>query len=327
VRAFAIERHGTVEGLRQRELPAPEPTVDQVLVRVHAAALNPADAKVLSGRDGGRFLHASSFPLVLGFDFSGVVEWVGSSVGGHSVGDEVFGFLPYSRKNRQGSFAEYVAVHGDSVSAKPEGVSHIEAACSATVASTALQALRDKGRLRAGQWVLVNGASGGVGLYALQIAKHMGATVWGTCSAAKIDLVADLGADEIVDYIATPLNELHENPRARFDLVLDAAATSSLGACRGVLKRGGTYVTLLPSLRFLTGLVRGLMTGRSSRLVVVASRRDDLEELAKGMAEGWLRHTIDTVYPFDEVPEAMRQLVSGDVVGKIAIDVAGESQD
>ena len=141
MRAFAADRHGPISELTLRDLPQPEAGRGQLLVRVHGAALNPADLKVLEHRDGGSFLHASKFPLVLGFDFSGVVAEVGTGASGHAVGDEVFGFLPYSRGNRRGTFAEYVAVDADSVARKPRTIDHAAAAAAATTASSALQAL------------------------------------------------------------------------------------------------------------------------------------------------------------------------------------------
>lgn len=317
MRAYAIDRHGTSADLTPHDLPKPEVGAGEVLVRVVAAALNPADWKVVTGKDGGKWLHASKFPLVPGFDFSGVVEAAGAGVTELAVDDAVFGFLPYSRKTRQGAFGEYVSVPAASVAPKPAGASHVEAACSATVASTALQALRDKGRLKAGQRVLINGASGGVGGYAVQLAKHAGAEVWGTCSAAKAAYVEELGADRVIDYKKTAVAELDTT----FDVILDAAATSSLGECAHILARGGTYVTTLPSLSTLTGFVRGLFTGRRARFVVVASRRDDLAELAKGMAEGWLTHTIDEVYPVDELPKALEHMHTGNPLGKLAVSL------
>ena len=166
---------------------------------MRAAAVNPADLKVLAHRGGGSFLHASRFPLILGFDFSGVVAEVGAAAGPHAIGDEVFGFLPYARSTRGGSFGEYVAVGADTVGPRPRSISHEQAAAAATSAATALQALR-KGKLAAGQTVLINGASGGVGSYAVQIAKILGATVIATCSASKIDHVKALGATRVYDY-------------------------------------------------------------------------------------------------------------------------------
>ena len=174
MRGYAIDHFGTIDDLRLRDdLEAPTPGPGQVLVNVAAAALNPSEWKVLSGNTAGRFLHAPRFPLVLGYDFSGQIEALGAEVDDFEVGDSVFGFLPYSRKNRQGSLCELVAVPAETIAPKPDRVSHIEAACAATAGVTALQALSDKGRLDSDQRVLVNGASGGVGSYAIQIVRAM----------------------------------------------------------------------------------------------------------------------------------------------------------
>ena len=158
MRAAILEKNGPVDSVVLGELPAPRLGRDEILVRVHASSVNPADVKVCTGRDGGGFIHARKFPMAVGFDFSGVVEEVGAGVTTRSVGDAVFGHLPYSPTTRQGSLAELVAVKPGSVGVKPESVPHEQAAAAATVGCTALQGLRDRGRLQAGQRVLVNGA-------------------------------------------------------------------------------------------------------------------------------------------------------------------------
>ena len=189
MKAWCIDQYGSIDDLKQHHLPIPSPKPDEILVRIQAAALNPADHKVITGKDGGKFLHASRFPLVPGFDFSGILERHGAAVEHLNTGEEVFGFLPYSTKNKQGTLSEYVAVPADTVGVKPEHVSHAEAAGAATVGCTALQALRNKGRMSSGQRILINGASGGVGSFAVQLAKHAGAEVWGTASGQNLALV------------------------------------------------------------------------------------------------------------------------------------------
>jgi NADPH:quinone reductase-like Zn-dependent oxidoreductase len=317
MRAWAVDRYGVVDDLRLHEIPAPVVRPGGVLVRVRAAAVNPADWKVVTGKQGGRFLHAAKFPLVPGYDFSGVVEAVGEGAT-LRAGDEVYGFLPYRRSNAQGSFAEYVAVPADTVAVKPAGTSHEEAACAATSASTALQGLRDKGGLAAGQRVLVNGASGGVGSYVVQVARNAGAEVWGTCSAAKMDAVAKLGATRVIDRKATPLASLD----AKFDIVYDAASMSSYGECARLLTPAGAYVTLLPNLGLGVGMLRTAFSARRCGFVIVASRADDLTQIAGWMAEGRLTHLVDSTFPFDRVPDAVRRMQSGAVQGKIAVTVA-----
>ncbi|HEX7604307.1 MAG TPA: NAD(P)-dependent alcohol dehydrogenase [Polyangiaceae bacterium] len=320
MRAYATDRHGDIQDLKLRDdIAKPTPAPSELLVKVKAASVSPADLKVLTGRDGGGFLHASKFPLILGFDFSGVVVEVGSAAAGRAVGDEVFGFLPYARSTRGGTFAEYVAVAADSVGTKPKTLSHEAAAAAATSTATALQALRDKGKLVAGQTVLINGASGGVGSYAVQVAKALGATVVATASAAKAEHVKSLGADRVIDYKATPLSEIKE----RFNVVLDVASTSSFGVCAPLLEASGTYVSLLPSPSLFLGMGRALFSSKHCTFVVVKPLTSDFDQVAAWFDEGKLKPILDTTYPLADLPKALERLRAGDVRGKIAITVDG----
>lgn len=319
MKAFAIDRYAGTDALALRDIPAPLLSRGQVLVRVHAASLNPADLTVLSGRGGARFLHAARFPLVLGYDFSGVIERAGAEAGGFERGDSVFGFLPYSRTTRQGTCAEFVAVPVTIIAKKPPEVSHAEAACAATAASTALQALRDEGGLgnTAETRVLVNGASGGVGSYAVQIAKIEGAIVWGTSSQAKTEFVSQLGADRVLDHSAVSLGRLNEH----FDIVVDVASKSSFSECRRILAPAGRYVTLLPSLDLVTGKLEAAFGSKSCSLVAVQPRASDLEQVARWMSAGKLESHIDSTYRLTDLPDAMRRLESGRVCGKVAVTI------
>jgi NADPH:quinone reductase-like Zn-dependent oxidoreductase len=318
MRAAMLDGNGHLDSVRVGEIDAPTMGKDEILVRVRAAAINPADLKVVSGTDGGAFLHAKNFPTAFGFDFSGIVEAVGGDVRDRSVGDEVFGFLAYSRSTRQGSFAELVAVKPDAVGDKPSNISHEEAAAAATAGSTALQALEEKGHLRSGQKVLVNGASGGVGSYAVQIASQLGAEVWGTASAAKADFVKSLGAARVIDYKTTSLPGIGE----RFDLVLDAASMSSFGEVRSILQADGAYITLLPSLGLLGGMLQSVFSGKRCGFVMVKSRAADLNRLASWLAEGQLEASVGARFSLDEVPAALAAQQAGKVQGKVAVTVA-----
>ncbi len=317
MRAAVLERNGPIENIRVAELPPPKHGSGDVLVRVHAAAINPADLKVVSGKDGGGFIHAKSFPMTIGFDFSGVVEEVGMRLRGLKPGDEVFGFLPYGMFTKQGSFAELVAVKQDALGRKPPGVSHEVAAAVATAGCTALQALRDKARLKSGQRVLVNGASGGVGSHAVQIARLLGAEVWGTASAAKADFVRGLGASRVIDYKQTPLGAIDQ----KFDVVLDAASVSSFAEAGKLLEHGGAYVTLLPSLGLLTGLVASVFSSKRCAFVGVQPRSADLEQLADWLATGKLSACVERTYPLSEITDALGALASGGVCGKLAVRI------
>jgi NADPH:quinone reductase-like Zn-dependent oxidoreductase len=319
MRGAILQKNGPIDTLALGEIPAPEAGRDEILVRVHAAAVNPADLKVVTGKDGGGFIHAMKFPMAVGYDFSGVVEQVGPEAGGRAVGDEVFGHLAYSRATRQGSFAELVAVKPSSVGAKPPSVSHEDAAASATVGCTALQALRDKGGLMPGHRVLINGASGGVGSYAVQIARQLGAEVWATASAKKADFVRRLGAAQVIDYRTTSLASIG----AKFDVLLDAAAMSSFQETRHLLNAGGAYVTLLPSLSLFGGMLLSLFSSKRCTFVTVQSRTADLEQLGAWLAAGDLDASVERTYPLAEARDALARLQSGVVQGKLAIRVQG----
>jgi NADPH:quinone reductase-like Zn-dependent oxidoreductase len=313
MRASAIERFGDIADVAVRDVPEPEPADGELLVDVKAAAVNPADIKVLTHEDGGAFLHASKFPLVLGFDFSGVVA---NTAGKYKPGDEVFGFLPYRRSTRGGTFAERVTAAADGVGPKPRHLSHEQAAAAATTAMSALQCLRD--RFPAGGAVLINGASGGVGSYAVEIAKNLGAgLIVGTASAAKAEYVRSRGAHRVVDYKTTPIREIG----AQFDVVVDAAATSSFGACASILKPKGTYITTLPSGALVAGMLRAAFSSKKCKLLLVKNAAADFEQLARWFDEGKLSPVLDRAYPLAEVPAALQRLRDGDVRGKLAITI------
>ena len=318
MRAAILDTNGPLDSVRIGELDAPSMRGDDLLVRVHGAAINPADLKVVTGKDGAAFLHAKNFPTSFGFDFSGVVEAVGRDVQGRSVGDEVFGFLAYARSTKQGSFAELLSVKPNTVGDKPPTISHEEAATAATAGCTALQALEEIGRLQPGQKVLVNGASGGVGSYAVQIASHLGAEVWGTASAAKADFVKGLGAACVVDYKTAPLADIGE----KFDVVLDAASMSSFGKVSGILEPGGAYVTLLPSLGLLTGMLASFFSSKRCGVVVVKSRTANLNRLADWLRAGKLRASVDSTFSLNDITAALAAQQAGKAQGKLAITVA-----
>lgn len=313
MRACAIDRFGDIGDVGVRDIPKPEPRDGELLVEVKAAAVNPADIKVLAHKDGGAFLHASKFPLVLGFDFSGIAA---NAAGKYKPGDEVFGFLPYSRKTRGGTFAEYVTVAADGVGPKPKRISHEQAAAAATTAMSALQCLRD--RFPAGGAVLINGASGGVGSFAVEIAKNLEAgLIVGTASAAKAEYVKGLGAHRVVDYKATPIREIG----AQFDVVVDAAATSSFGECASILKPKGTYVTTLPSLGLVGGMLRAAFSTKKARMLIVKNAAADFEQISRWFDDGKLTPVLDRAYPLAEVQQALTRLRTGDVRGKLAITI------
>lgn len=318
MRALAARATGGTEQLKVEEIPAPQAGAGQVLVRVHAAAANPADGKVVRGELAGRFLHARRFPLVPGYDLAGVVEAVGSGVGDLAAGDRVYGHLPYSGKNDQGSFAELVAVPAGEIGRLPAAVAFETAAAAATTGLTALQGLRDRGGLAAGGRALVLGAAGGVGTIAVGVAKKLGATVTAVASPKALDLVKTLGADEVVARAhGEPVNL--EGP---FDVVFDTPAAYGYVACRRMLSPRGAYVTTLPTGSLVAGKLMTLFSRRRARLLVVKSVRADLELMGGWLAEG-LPVPIDSRFPVSDAGRAIDRLAQGGMRGRVVVDVAG----
>jgi NADPH:quinone reductase-like Zn-dependent oxidoreductase len=315
MKAWAVESRG--EGIVPKLLEVQKPALQagQVMVEVKGAAFNPADLKVISGKNGGSFLHAAKFPLQLGFDYAGVVTEVGAGETDLLAGQAVYGFLAYSSKTTQGTFAQYVSVSPEELYLKPAPLDFASAASIATSGVTALLALRDKGGLKAGQSVLINGAAGGVGSMAVQIAKILGAKVTATSSAKNLDFVGSLGADEVLDYHGTPV-EKYPGP---FDVFLDAASVSSFGAASKVLKPGGIYITLLPTPALLVGFISSLFSSKACRFVITSSKKADLALLAQWVEAGKLKPIVDKTFSFDQVPAGLSELKKASPRGKLVM--------
>jgi NADPH:quinone reductase-like Zn-dependent oxidoreductase len=316
MKAMAAPGYGPLEGLAAIDAPLPIPGRGEVRVSVVASALNPADYKVVLGTL--KFLHARNRPLIVGYDFSGTVDAVGPSVTGVSVGDDVFGFLPYGPGNRRGAFAESLVARSDEIALKPAGVSHDRAAAAATTGVTAIQSIRDLGRLPGGgSEVLVTGVSGGVGSISVGIAKKLGAKVTAVGSGDGLELARRLGASELLDRTKQDLpGILHE----RFDVVFDASAAYRWRRWRGALKRGGAFVSTLPSLVFAVDKVQSLFTPTRVHFVNVKSRPADLRLLASWLEEG-LEVPLASTIPVRDVAKGLLQLRSAG--GRIAVQVAG----
>jgi NADPH:quinone reductase len=314
MRAMATRDLDTVE---LTELPDPKPGPGEVLVRVVCSAINPADVTVVSGAFARRFLHAKTSPLVVGYDFSGTVEARGSGVDDLEVGARVFGHLPYSGSTRQGAFAELVTQPREQLARLPDEVEHPVAAAAATVGLTALQSIRDVAGVGKGKRVLVIGAAGGVGSSAIGVAKRLGAEVVAVCSTKDVERVEALGADEVID-------RKHTDPlrgEARFDMVFDTPGAYSYGACAHLLRPGGTYLNTLPSPALLWGKLQALFSSRRCSMIVVASRRADLEQLGQWLTEG-LTVPIDSRHPVRELKAALQRMRAGGRAGRVVIDVA-----
>jgi NADPH:quinone reductase-like Zn-dependent oxidoreductase len=319
MRAVVIDAYGGTDQLELRDLPTPVPGPGQVRIQTQAASVNPVDYKMRSGEL--KQFYPVSFPGVLGFDVAGIVDAVGPDVVHLRAGDEVFCRLP---TNRGGGYAEYVVTDADIVARMPMSLGFEEAAGMPLAALTALQALRDLAALRTGQRVLVNGASGGVGTYAVQIAKAMGCDVTAVCSGISMQMVASLGADRCIDYRAEDFVASGQT----FDVVFDAIGNRSFPECRPVMAQGGAYVSTVFSLplvgwRVWTRATRWL-GGPTAHWVQVEPSRSDLEQLALWADVGSLRTLVDSVFPLSDVAGAHERSASGRAKGKIIVKVVSD---
>ncbi len=327
MKAVIQQKYGSAETLELREIDKPTIGDDGVLVRVRAASVNPADWRPVAGKPySGRVLFRMGVRApkqkLRGVDVAGVVEAVGKDVTSFKPGDEVFGA-------RSGAFAEYLAGVEKNFAPKPAAISFEEAAAIPIAGCTALQAVRDHGRLEAGQNVLINGASGGVGTFAVQIAKELGAHVTGVCSTRNIELVRSLGADEVVDYT----REDFTRRGRRYDVVVDNVGNHSLRALRRVLSPKGALVIVGAPVsdwlvRVLANPTKTILLSRfvDQRLVffIAKLRNADLVTLAELAAAGKVKPVIDRTYPLSEVAEAIRYCETLHARAKVVITVPGD---
>jgi NADPH:quinone reductase-like Zn-dependent oxidoreductase len=321
MRAMVQDAYGSPDVFRLAQIRIPEAADNQVLVHVHAAGLDRGTWHLMAGQP---YLLRLALGLrkpknpVPGLDLAGTVVAVGSAVTRFSPGDEVFG-------TGHGSFAEYTVAPEDQLALKPANLSFEQAAVVPVSGLTALQALTDVGRLQTGQRVLIIGASGGVGSYAVQLAKALGAEVTGVSSTTKLDLVRSLGADHVIDYT----REDFADGEHRYDLILDIAGNPTLSRLRRALTPTGTAVIVGGEQGGrLTGLGRqfravALSVFIRQRLTFFVSkeRASDLERLTEFIEAGQLTPSIDQIFSLDQVPEAMRRFAAGQARGKIAITV------
>jgi NADPH:quinone reductase-like Zn-dependent oxidoreductase len=320
MKAFVKRRYGAPDVLEVEEIERPVPTAEQILVRVHAAAINAHDWHMVRGKPYiARLSEGLRRPKdgSIGLDVAGIAEEVGSAVTHVKPGDRVFG-------SRYGAFADYVA--GKQMGAMPRNATFEQAAAVPTAGYTALQGLRDKGGLQPGQRVLVNGAGGGVGTMAVQIGKALGAEVTAVTSSRNLELARSIGADHVVDYTVTDATRLKD----RYDLVLDIGANHSLSRLGRILAPGGTIVLVGPGggqwigpiARVADAIVRTRLGSHAIRAFLADPNRDDLEFL-KGLIEaGTLKPVIERTYPFDRIPDAIAHVESGQAQGKVVITVA-----
>jgi NADPH:quinone reductase-like Zn-dependent oxidoreductase len=322
MKAIIYDIYGPPDVLRLEEIDKPTPNDVELLIKVRAAALNPLDWHFMRGTPYFlRMMTGLRKPKVtrLGCDVAGQVEAVGASVTQFKPGDEVFGSC-------RGAFAEYVCTAESKLALKPDNLTFEQAAATPGAALTALQALRDKGHIQPDQKVLINGAAGGVGTFAVQLAKWFGAEVAGVCSTRNVDLVRSLRADQVIDYTQ---EDFTKSPQ-RYDVILDNVGNHSFSACSRVLNPKGICVAVgAQSGRWMIGfLARALtlsvlswFTGRKFAMFITKLNKEDLTILCELMETGKVTPVIDRRYKLSEVPEAIRYLEEGHARGKVVITV------
>lgn len=319
MKAIVQTRYGSPDVLQLRDVDKPVVNADEVLVRVRAAAVNIGDWHLMRGKPYVvRLVAGFRGPRrqIPGLDIAGQVEAVGENVQHFRPGDEVFGWC-------RGAFAEYACAAAGDLLPRPSNLTLEQAAAVGDSALTALAAVRDQARVQPGQTVLINGASGGVGTFAVQIAKAFGANVTGVCSTANLDIVSSLGADQVIDYTKEDFLETGQ----RYDAMLDLVGTRSLSDCRRALTRRGTYVVVgvkemgrwLGLGRQFRALLLSPFVSQRMRVFVVRHTKAGLADLKELVEAGKLTPVIDRRYPLPEVPEALRHQGEGHPRGKIIV--------
>ena len=319
MKAMVYENYGPPDVLELKEIEKPNPNKDEILIKVKAASVTPLDWHFLTGTPFiARLMAGLSKPKrkVLGTDVSGIVEAVGEDVTQFSPGEEIFGLSFYN-----GAFAEYLCVPESQLQLvlKPASVSFEDAAATPYSGFTALFCLRDLGMVQPGHKVLINGASGGTGTFAVQIAKALGAEVTGVCSTRNVERVRSIGADEVIDYTK---DDFTQNTAA-YDLIFDVVRVRSFSECKAALKSSGIFVTTEFSPSLLIQSQWASMTGNKKCIPLPMKRptQKDFLDLAKMLESGKIAPVIDRTYPLNEVPDALRYIGKGHAQGKIIIKI------
>ncbi|MGO5007310.1 NADP-dependent oxidoreductase [Bacillus wiedmannii] len=331
MKAMIIDKYGKVP-MRMAEVPTPEINEYEVLAEIHAASINPIDFKIRDGKV--KMLLKYEMPLFLGNDFSGVIVKVGSKVTRFEVGDEIYA---RPRKNKIGTFAEYIAIHEDDIALKPKNLSFEEAASIPLVGLTSYQALHDIMHLQKGQKILIHAGSGGVGTFAIQLAKIIGATVTTTASEAGSDLVKSLGVDEIINYKTENFEEILKD----YDAVFDTIGGTTLEKSFNIIKSGGNIVSVsgIPNARFGkefgSGFFKTLLFSLASKKLTALEKKhnaqysflfmkpsgDQLRTIANYIEDGKIKPVIDRVFPFEDAQKAMEYSEAGRAKGKIIVKI------
>jgi NADPH:quinone reductase-like Zn-dependent oxidoreductase len=311
MKAVVIHEYGGPEVLKYEDVPRPEPQADQILVRVLAAGVNPVDGMIRSGmfdKEGNR-----AFPIILGGDVAGVVEKVGSKITKFKAGDAVFAYVSL---DNSGGYAQYALVTEREAAPKPKSLTYVEAAAVPIVAMTAWQALVDTAKLSAGQTVLIHGGSGGVGSFAIQIAKARGAKVIATASTANQDFLKQLGTDVAIDYTKQKFEDIAKN----VDVVIDSIGRDTLARSYGLVKKGGIIVSLVARPKEAELEKHGI---RGAALNVEPNS-EELAEISKLIDDKKIKVIVSQTYPLSDAMKAQEQVATGHTRGKIVLKIADE---
>jgi NADPH:quinone reductase-like Zn-dependent oxidoreductase len=311
MKAIVLKDFGGVDQLQQADVPAPGIKEGEVLIQVKAISINPVDVKTRIGKGLASRLKEAS-PMILGWDISGIVKESDSP--DFEPGDEVFGMINFPGLGK--AYAEYVVAPADQLALKPEGVSHPAAAATTLAALTAWQAFSDHGRLKSGQRILVHAAAGGVGHFAVQIAKHIGAYVIGTASAENREFVLGLGADEHIDYKTQKVEEVVKN----IDFVLDTLGGDNIEKSLKTMKKGATIVSI-PSGANDQVKEKAEAQGMKGLTMLVQSSGEDMQHLSQLLEEGAIKPEVSNLFPFEKMGEAHLQVESGKTRGKTVVTV------
>lgn len=311
MKAVVFDRYGSVDVLQYREVEKPIAKSNELLVRVRASSINPVDWKIRQGHL--QLLSGFNFPKIVGSDISGVVVEVGREVTKFQPGDEIYTFL---NPLTGGACAEYCTVPESAASIKPQNITHAETATVPIAGLTALQSLRDLGGIQAGKKVLINGASGGVGIFAVQIARAMNAEVAAVCSAKNADFVKSLGANFVLDYAQIDFTQQTE----KYDIILDAVGNKTFAECEKVLQPEGVYISTLPSFDNLAPtFLSWFVPGKKAKIIVANANDSDLTTLRELIESEKVEPIVDRTYSLQELAAAHAYSETGRAVGKIAI--------
>ena len=313
MKAVVYERYGSPDVLQLREITKPSVADDEVLVKVHAASIQQTDINFRTGTPFLARVLAGLFKpknQILGCDYSGTVEATGKNVDEYSIGDEVYGQL----NKRTGTHAEYVSVSMKEISPKPKNLNFVEAASVGVAGTMALQCLRDHGEIQQGQKVLVNGASGGIGTFAVQIAKSYGTEVTGVCSTTNLEMVKSIGADHVIDYTKEDFTERVDE----YDIIFDAVRKNTYANCKNALTQKGIYVTTEfgPTI-MLQMKMNSNPNGKRMVGMLMNVDQADLVILTELIEAGKIKPVIDRTYPLEEIADAHRYVEKGHAKGKV----------